>query len=227
MADNRALFAAFQKVRADVDQALEETRRKEAEKRAAEEAARLEERRRKRAGIPGERLAAKSVPQSVEKAPPKPLLKPAPRPVGKPSAASSPKPQPPKEPQRFSTPKGAFGSMLADAAAASGARFREAKGRDSAQDRKNPEVREAPKNQNASVVGDPSKAVRANPARRESPAPQRRGLPNEQKRPAARRPETRPGNGTPAREGLRPQKRKPDGAERKTDGRSRGREKLS
>lgn len=227
MADNRALFAAFQKVRADVDQALEETRRKEAEKRAAEEAARLEERRSKRAGIPGERLAAKSVPQSVEKAPAKPLLKPAPRPVGKPSAASSPKPQPPKEPQRFSTPKGAFGSMLADAAAASGARFREAKGRDSAQDRKNPEVREAPKNQNASVVGDPSKAVRANPVRRESPAPQRRGLPNEQKRPAARRPETRPGNGTPAREGLRPQKRKPDGAERKTDGRSRGREKLS
>lgn len=227
MADNRALFAAFQKVRADVDQALEETRRKEAEKRAAEEAARLEERRSKRAGIPGERLAAKSVPQSVEKAPAKPLLKPAPRPVGKPSAASSPKPQPPKEPQRFSTPKGAFGSMLADAAAASGARFREAKGRDSAQDRKNPEVREAPKNQNASVVGDPSKAVCANPVRRESPAPQRRGLPNEQKRPAARRPETRPGNGTPAREGLRPQKRKPDGAERKTDGRSRGREKLS
>lgn len=227
MADNRALFAAFQKVRADVDQALEETRRKEAEKRAAEEAARLEERRRKRAGIPGEKLAAKSVSQSVEKAPAKPLLKPAPRPVGKPSAASSPKPQPPKEPQRFSTPKGAFGSMLADAAAASGARFREAKGRDSAQDRKNPEVREAPKNQNASVVGDPSKAVRANPVRRESPAPQRRGSPNEEKRPAARRPETRPGNGTPAREGLRPQKRKPDGAERKTDGRSRGREKLS
>lgn len=227
MADNRALFAAFQKVRADVDQALEETRRKEAEKRAAEEAARLEERRRKRAGIPGEKLAAKSVSQSVEKAPAKPLLKPAPRPVGKPSAASSPKPQPPKEPQRFSTPKGAFGSMLADAAAASGARFREAKGRDSAEDRKNPEVREAPKNQNASVVGEPSKAVRANPARRESPAPQRRGSPNEEKRPAARRPETRPGNGTPAREGLRPQKRKPDGAERKTDGRSRGREKLS
>lgn len=227
MADNRALFAAFQKVRADVDQALEETRRKEAEKRAAEEAARLEERRRKRAGIPGEKLAAKSVSQSVEKAPAKPLLKPAPRPVGKPSAASSPKPQPPKELQRFSTPKGAFGSMLADAAAASGARFREAKGRDSAEDRKNPEVREAPKNQNASVVGEPSKAVRANPARRESPAPQRRGSPNEEKRPAARRPETRPGNGTPAREGLRPQKRKPDGAERKTDGRSRGREKLS
>ena len=227
MADNRALFAAFQKVRADVDQALEETRRKEAEKRAAEEAARLEERRRKRAGIPGEKLAAKSVPQSVEKAPAKPLLKSAPRPVGKPSSASSPKPQPSKEPQRFSTPKGAFGSMLADAAAASGARFREAKGRDSAQERKNPEVREAPKNQNASVVGEPSKAVRANPARRESPAPQRRGSPNEEKRPAARRPETRPGKGTPAREGLRSQKRKPEGADRKTDGRSRGREKLS
>lgn len=46
MADNRALFAAFQKVRADVDQALEETRRKEAQQRAAEEAKRLEERRR-------------------------------------------------------------------------------------------------------------------------------------------------------------------------------------
>ena len=29
MADNRALMAAFQKVRADVDQALEQTRRKE------------------------------------------------------------------------------------------------------------------------------------------------------------------------------------------------------
>ena len=38
MAADRALFAAFQKVRADVDAALAETRRKEAELRAKEEA---------------------------------------------------------------------------------------------------------------------------------------------------------------------------------------------
>uniref|UniRef100_UPI003FD8177E hypothetical protein n=1 Tax=Sutterella sp. TaxID=1981025 RepID=UPI003FD8177E len=50
MTDNRALFAAFQKVRADVDQALVETRRKEAEAREAEEKKRLAERRAKRAG---------------------------------------------------------------------------------------------------------------------------------------------------------------------------------
>lgn len=45
MADNRALMAAFQKVRADVDQALEQTRRKEEAARAAEEAKRAQERR--------------------------------------------------------------------------------------------------------------------------------------------------------------------------------------
>ena len=44
MADNRALMAAFQKVRADVDQALEQTRRKEEAARAAEEAKRAQER---------------------------------------------------------------------------------------------------------------------------------------------------------------------------------------
>lgn len=50
MADNRALMAAFQKVRADVDQALEQTRRKEEAARAAEEAKRAQERREKRQG---------------------------------------------------------------------------------------------------------------------------------------------------------------------------------
>ena len=50
MADNRALMAAFQKVRADVDQALEQTRRKEEAGRAAEEAKRAQDRREKRQG---------------------------------------------------------------------------------------------------------------------------------------------------------------------------------
>ena len=55
MADNRALMAAFQKVRADVDQALEQTRRKEEAARAAEEAKRAQERREKRQGrAPGQ-----------------------------------------------------------------------------------------------------------------------------------------------------------------------------
>lgn len=48
MAADRALFAAFQKVRADVDAALAETRRKEAELRAKEEAEALAARREKK-----------------------------------------------------------------------------------------------------------------------------------------------------------------------------------
>ena len=225
MADNRALFAAFQKVRADVDQALEETRRKEAEKRAAEEAARLEERRLKRAGIPAAKPLQKSAPVSLPKAPAKPAApaaKPLPRPVAK--------PQPPKEPQKFAAPKGAFGSMLADAAAASGAVFREAGSRAPAKDRKTAqektEVREAPKNQTAPAGAKPAREERPNPDRRGARAPERRAS-SESKRPGAGRPESRPGKGSQTRDDARPQKRNAESADRKTEGRSRGREKLT
>ena len=197
MADNRALFAAFQKVRADVDQALEETRRKEAEKRAAEEAARLEERRLKRAGIPAAKSPAKSAPVSLPKAPAKPGA-PAAKPLPKPVA----KPQLPKEPQKFAAPKGAFGSMLADAAAASGAVFREAGSRASAKDRKDSqakaEVREAPKNQTAPAGAKSARGSRPNPDRRGARAPERRGTP-ESRRPGAGRPEARSGQGSQSR----------------------------
>ena len=225
MADNRALFAAFQKVRADVDQALEETRRKEAEKRAAEEAARLEERRLKRAGIPAAKSPAKSAPVSLPKAPAKPGA-PAAKPLPKPVA----KPQLPKEPQKFAAPKGAFGSMLADAAAASGAVFREAGSRASAKDRKDSqakaEVREAPKNQTAPAGAKSARESRPNPDRRGARAPERRGTP-ESRRPGAGRPEARSGQGSQTRNDARPQQRSAQGAERKTEGRSRGREKLT
>ena len=72
MADNRALMAAFQKVRADVDQALEQTRRKEEAARAAEEAKRAQERREKREALqPSSRvklLRAKRIAQRKAKA---------------------------------------------------------------------------------------------------------------------------------------------------------------
>lgn len=225
MADNRALFAAFQKVRADVDQALEDTRRKEAEKRAAEEAARLEERRLKRAGIPAAKSPAKSAPVSLPKAPAKPGA-PAAKPLPKPVA----KPQLPKEPQKFAAPKGAFGSMLADASAASGAVFREAGSRASAKDRKDSqakaEVREAPKNQTAPAGAKSARESRPNPDRRGARAPERRGTP-ESRRPGAGRPEARSGQGSQTRNDARPQQRSAQGAERKTEGRSRGREMLT
>lgn len=60
MADNRALMAAFQKVRADVDQALEQTRRKEEAARAAEEAKRAQERREKRQGSAAAKQSGKA-----------------------------------------------------------------------------------------------------------------------------------------------------------------------
>lgn len=107
MADNRALMAAFQKVRKDVDQALEVTRRKEEEARAREEAKRLAERRAKRLGIE----------------PPKP--KPQPAPAPKPQPKPRPEPAAAPEPRKYS-PSSAFGAVLAGAAQASGAVFREA-----------------------------------------------------------------------------------------------------
>lgn len=60
MADNRALMAAFQKVRADVDQALEQTRRKEEAVRAAEEAKRAQDRREKRQGSAAAKQSGKA-----------------------------------------------------------------------------------------------------------------------------------------------------------------------
>ncbi len=114
-----ALFAAFQKVKTDVDQALAETRKKTEEARAREEAEALERRRLAKAGKLGkaekgsgmrqpapQAPAASAATRSAAPAAAKPIEKPAPKPLPKPA--------------------GAFGSALASAAERSGATFREA-----------------------------------------------------------------------------------------------------
>ena len=120
--------------------------------------------------------------------------------------------------------------MLADAAAASGAVFREAGSRASAKDRKDSqakaEVREAPKNQTAPAGAKSARESRPNPDRRGARAPERRGTP-ESRRPGAGRPEARSSQGSQTRNDARPQQRSAQGADRKTEGRARGREKLT
>lgn len=114
MAQDRALFAAFQKVKGDLEGALEATRKKEEAERAREEAERLAKRR----------AADKSV--KAAKAG-DPFAKPA-----KPAAAASsfvkkPSPIPPppaaKPIEALAPAKGAFGAALASAAQKSGATF--------------------------------------------------------------------------------------------------------
>lgn len=135
MADNRALMAAFQKVRADVDQALEQTRRKEEAARAAEEAKRAQERREKRQGSAaakqsdkasaGEANSAresKSQQSMVKAARVTPLQ--ASSSAAKQASARVSENTAVRAPRTYS-PKGAFGAVLAGAAQASGAVFRE------------------------------------------------------------------------------------------------------
>ena len=114
MAD-RALFAAFQKVRGDLEGALAQTRKKEEETRAREEAERL---RMRREGFSKQAAAAgaSALVRGGEKKKPKPE---APKPVPSPA---------PAEPRRLSktAAAGAFGSLLADAANSAGAVFRSA-----------------------------------------------------------------------------------------------------
>ena len=57
---DRALWAAFQKVRTEVEGALEETRKKEAQRIEAEEKRRREEKAKKRAAQPAAQSAAPS-----------------------------------------------------------------------------------------------------------------------------------------------------------------------
>ena len=135
MADNRALMAAFQKVRADVDQALEQTRRKEEAARAAEEAKRAQERREKRQGSAAAKQSGKASAgeansareskseQSMVKAARVTPLQASSSAAEQPSA-KAPENTSVRAPRTYS-PKGAFGAVLAGAAQASGAVFRE------------------------------------------------------------------------------------------------------
>ena len=135
MADNRALMAAFQKVRADVDQALEQTRRKEEAVRAAEEAKRAQDRREKRQGSAAAKQSGKASAgeansagesksqQSMVKAARVPPLQASSSAAEQPSA-KVPENTSVRAPRTYS-PKGAFGAVLAGAAQASGAVFRE------------------------------------------------------------------------------------------------------
>ena len=130
MADNRALMAAFQKVRADVDQALEQTRRKEEAARAAEEAKRAQERREKRQGSAAAKQSgkansareSKSEQSMVKAARVTPLQ--ASSSAAKQASARVSENTAVRAPRTYS-PKGAFGAVLAGAAQASGAVFRE------------------------------------------------------------------------------------------------------
>ena len=135
MADNRALMAAFQKVRADVDQALEQTRRKEEAARAAEEAKRAQERREKRQGSaaakPSDKVSAGEANSARESKSQQSMVKAA-RVTPLQTSSSAAKPASAKVPENTSvraprsySPKGAFGAVLAGAAQASGAVFRE------------------------------------------------------------------------------------------------------
>ncbi len=151
MADNRALFAAFQKVRADVDQALSETRRKEALAREAEEAKRLEERRRARGVKAGAPAPAKAAPAAAAPRPAAEASKAGVNPVKpikpmKPASSSAP-----ASPRKTDKPAdsaavnsaataslrregmGGFGAALANAAERSGAVFRSAAEKETAQ----------------------------------------------------------------------------------------------
>lgn len=88
---DRALWAAFQKVRTEVEGALEETRKKEAQRIEAEEKRRREEKAKKRAASPAARLvrgeAPKAAPAGKAREAQGPSA-PAPR-TGRPSAAPS------------------------------------------------------------------------------------------------------------------------------------------
>ena len=131
MAGDRALFAAFQKVRGDLEGALEQTRKKEEAARAREEAERL---RMRREGF-SKQAAAKGASALVRG--------PAMQETGKKSAAAAKsaaqvQPQPAAaEPRRLSkaAAAGAFGSLLADAANSAGAVFRSAEALKSEADR--------------------------------------------------------------------------------------------
>ena len=135
MADNRALMAAFQKVRADVDQALEQTRRKEEAARTAEEAKRAQERREKRQGSAAAKQSGKASAgeaNSARESKSEQSMVKAARVTPLQTSSSAAKPASAKVPENTSvraprtySPKGAFGAVLAGAAQASGAVFRE------------------------------------------------------------------------------------------------------
>ena len=133
MAEDRALFAAFQKVRGDLEGALARTRKIEEETRAREEAERIKMRREgfsKQAAAKGAtarvREAQKKLQQkSQQKSSP---VSEANQTHRGPNAASSAAPSTAPEPKRLSksAATGAFGSLLADAANSAGAVFRSA-----------------------------------------------------------------------------------------------------
>lgn len=88
---DRALWAAFQKVRTEVEGALEETRKKEAQRIEAEEKRRREEKAKKRAASPAARLVRGEAPKASPAGKPREAQgpsAPAPR-TGRPNAAPS------------------------------------------------------------------------------------------------------------------------------------------
>lgn len=88
---DRALWAAFQKVRTEVEGALEETRKKEAQRIEAEEKRRREEKAKKRAASPAARLVRGEAPKASPAGKPRETQgpsAPAPR-TGRPNAAPS------------------------------------------------------------------------------------------------------------------------------------------
>lgn len=193
MAGDRALFAAFQKVRGDLEGALEQTRKKEEAARAREEAERL---RMRREGF-SKQAAAKGASALVRG--------PAMQEKGKKSAAAAKsaaqaQPQPAAaEPKRLSkaAAAGAFGSLLADAANSAGAVFRSAEALKSEADRGGrKEVRDRAQ---ANAAGEKPRSSGA--AKAASPT-------------TASHPQKRAGDAAPARRARKPRPADPAALER-------------
>lgn len=166
MAQDRALFAAFQKVKGDLEGALEATRKKEEAERAREEAERLAKRRRAEASV----KAAKAAQTDDPFAPP--AKKTAPTAAPKREKPAMPQPPQAKPIEALAPAKGAFGEALASAARRSGATFMTEAAREEAKKAQDAAKQAAEKTAKAAkVVGEPRHSLPAEHRRAHKSSP--------------------------------------------------------
>lgn len=175
---DRALWAAFQKVRTEVEGALEETRKKEAQRIEAEEKRRREEKAKKRAASPAARLVRGEAPKASPAGKPREAQgpsAPAPR-TGRPNAA----------PSRGAAPTArggndAFRTALASVRKENGSDEKTVKAKVRSDDRRRgkPAQNGRPRPQNPEAKGSPASAetpVKNKPAAENKPRREERRL---------------------------------------------------
>ena len=175
---DRALWAAFQKVRTEVEGALEETRKKEAQRIEAEEKRRREEKAKKRAASPAARLVRGEAPKASPAGKPREAQgpsAPAPR-TGRPNAA----------PSRGAAPTArggndAFRTALASVREENGSDEKTVKAKVRSDDRRHgkPAQNGRPRPQNPEAKGSPASAetpVKNKPAAENKPRREERRL---------------------------------------------------